>query len=484
MQTVRSGTQVTFAIRAKVSILARERPSLPMNKAITALTSLLFITAIVLGQDSVPLGDIARQLRAKKNVAESTSVQPAAKPQSQTPAQLDVSKLDPDNYTTYVRRLFLAENFAELDRLAASERAGKTRFVGGGWRLYTLYLCLSTPEESDPQDADYVAIMKRLERWKDSRQQSITPRVALADAYLNYAWYARGSGTGDEVSENGWQLFQERIESAKKVLAEAYELKEKCPQWYVLMQTIAMADGWDKDHEAALLAKAVSYEPNYYYYYQRHARYLLPQWSGEPGDTEQFAEDSANKIGGKQGDLLYYKIADEVVCSCEDSPKLSWARIQKGYSALKEQYGEGLMMMNKLGFLAIHYQDVQVAQQILAKIGDHPDLKIWGSQAYFEQCRQWASMMSQNHEALDYNAKVTVEFLNKYAKTVTTCVTDAGLSTPSFTVFLQLSDHGSIERVMAAPAINDCVSKKLQAATLTPPPSAHYGIPINVSMTP
>ena len=367
-----------------------------MNKTITALTSLLFITAIVLGQNSSSLGDIARQFRAKKNVADATSAQPATKPQSQGQAQLDISNLDPYNYVTYVRTLFLAEDFAELDRLAASERVGKTRFVGGGWRLYSLYLSLSTPSESAPQDADYVAIIKRLERWKDSRPQSITPRVALADAYLNYAWYARGSGNGNEVSGNGWQLFQERIDSAKKVLAVAYELKEKCPQWYVPMQTIAMAESWDKDHEAALLAKAVSFEPNYHYYYQRHARYLLPQWSGEPGDTERFAEDTANKVGGKQGDLLYYKIAEEVVCSCEDSPKLSWARIQKGYAALKEQYGEGSIMMNKLGFLAIHYQDVQVAQEVFAKIGDHPDLKIWGSQAYFEQCRQWASAMAHN----------------------------------------------------------------------------------------
>lgn len=462
---------------------------IPMNKLLfLTLLFAILIPATGFPQDPPSLGDIARQYREKKDVSESSSEQSTSQTQNsrrvQLQGQLDVSKLDPDNYMSYVVRLFAAQDFDALDRLAASERAGKTRFVGGGWRLYTLYLSLDTPTAGNPQDADYLDIIHSLERWKSTKPESITPRVALAETYLNYAWHARGSGYAGDVTKGGWQSFGERIDLAKRILAEAFQLKEKCPEWYVPMQQIAMAEGWDKDHENVLMNKAVSYEPDYYYYYQAHARYLLPKWNGEPGDVERFAEETANKLGGERGDFIYYKIADEVTCECEDSPNLSWPRIQKGYAVLTKRYGESLMLMNKLAFLAVHYQDVQVAQQTFAKIGDRDDLTVWGSESYFQQCKQWAADKSHYQVSQDYNARITVEFLNKYAKTVATCATNAGLNPPNFNLFLQLAENGSVEKVITAPAIKDCVSEKLQTAVLSPPPSAHYGVPINVRMAP
>ena len=72
-------------------------------------------------------------------------------------------------------------------------------------------------------------------------------RVALAEAYVNYGWEARGYGYGDTVSKDGWSLFDKRAKRAKEILERASKLPTKCPEWYVAMQGVALAQNWSKD---------------------------------------------------------------------------------------------------------------------------------------------------------------------------------------------------------------------------------------------
>ena len=107
-----------------------------------------------------------------------------------------------------------------------------------------------------------------------TKPSSVTARIALAGAYANYAWEARGSDYADTVTKNGWKLFAQPIDKAKEILEEASTLKAKCPHWYVVMQRVALAESWDLARATALLDQAVAFEPDYYYYYRAHAGYL------------------------------------------------------------------------------------------------------------------------------------------------------------------------------------------------------------------
>ena len=218
--------------------------------------------------------------------------------------------------------------------------------------------------------------------------------MALAEAYTNYAWEARGRGYANQVTAEGWNQFGHGVQAAREILEQASGLKEKCPQWYRSMQSVALAQGWSLKDETALLQKAVAFEADYYYYYQGHARYLLPKWHGEPGDVERFAEQAANRIGGARGDAVYYKIAAEVTCECEGAPTLSWPRIQKGFAALKGQYGTSAPLLNDYARMAVHYRDAAVAKQTFLKIGDDWDPGVWGTEEFFQSSRAWASASS------------------------------------------------------------------------------------------
>ena len=59
------------------------------------------------------------------------------------------------------------------------------------------------------------------------------------------------------------------------------------------------------------------FEPTYYYYYRSLAYYLMPQWNGDGrGMRLEFAEESANHVGGDAGDILYFQIGEKIVCAC------------------------------------------------------------------------------------------------------------------------------------------------------------------------
>ena len=43
---------------------------------------------------------------------------------------------------------------------------------------------------------------------------------------------------------------------------------------------------------------------------------------------EKFTLEVADRIGGDQGDFLYFQLATSLICGCGDEPNLSWAKNQ------------------------------------------------------------------------------------------------------------------------------------------------------------
>ena len=215
-----------------------------------------------------------------------------------------------DNYSDAITQLLKQDKFADLDCLADAARAGKTKFPGGTWNLHNLYLSLGKPRPAHATNEDWQHHLDLIERWQGKNPQSIAAPIALADAYVGYGWYARGNDSSDTVSDSGWKLFGERLAKAKSILEDASALATKDPEWYCVMLEVAQGQSWGRPRETELFEHAVAFEPDYQYYYRLHATILLPKWSGEDGDAARFAQESADRVGGESGDVLYFRIAE------------------------------------------------------------------------------------------------------------------------------------------------------------------------------
>jgi tetratricopeptide (TPR) repeat protein len=118
-------------------------------------------------------------------------------------------------------------------------------------------------------------------------------RLALdGDYYLNSAWVARGHGESNTVSNQGWQLFGQRIQQAQQILESAYAQYPDEPAISDLMLVVALG-GFDRDAMEKWFQRAIKADPNDYTAYLNKAWYLQPRWYGTVEDEWKFAQECA-----------------------------------------------------------------------------------------------------------------------------------------------------------------------------------------------
>jgi hypothetical protein len=311
------------------------------------------------------------------------------------PTPVDDLKDNESEYRNQIAADLIQKDYAALEDAAHDARIGKTRFTGGSWKLFTFYLAVSSPiVGNQATDEDWTYHIANLKAWAAARPDSATARIALSDAYQDYAEKARGQGYSNTVSTSGWKLYSERYALSAASLADAAEMKEKCPYWYESMQHVALAQGWEKAQAKELFEQAVAFEPTYYHYYREYAYYLLPKWEGNPGEVEAFAKDVYERVRGQYGAFLYFEIATQLTCQCDsndtDMENLSWPRIKEGYAALGQLYGYSTLKNNRYAHMAFEAQDKPAAQEAFAKIGDDWDHMVWKTGANFDRAKAWA----------------------------------------------------------------------------------------------
>jgi hypothetical protein len=456
-------------------------------------------------QDS--LGDVARRIRASRgedpsSPADKTTAKPGTAP---TTADLNaiailLGEKDEAAFATRVRTQMEQENFLVLDSVATAERLGRTRFAGGGWKLYTFYSAVESPKVKSPAtEAEWADTLDRLKRWAAQRPDSVTAHVALGYAYLNYAWQARGHGDAASVTPEGGRLMHERLQLAETELQRA---EGKCPEWYYVMLQVGRLKGWEGEDLTAFLQRAITYEPEFYYSYQEVARGLMPKWRGKEGDVEKFAEDSANKVGGKPGDILYWQITQSIIGDRDMGntvQHLSWSRAMVGYQALVAQYGVTSAGQNQVAQMAARFGDYMVTDETMTQIGERWDPGTWGTKEYFDKVKMWArdsavpfrkimdayKAVAANvatPEGQRYDSVIAQEFSSRYMRAVKDCSSAAG-GTPPTLLILQVSKSGSVQQMLVVPetASDACLRPKLAKAAFTPPPKPEYWVRVSLT---
>jgi hypothetical protein len=495
--------------------------------------ALLFAFVPLYAQDAPSLGDIARRLRADKDQA-ATPATASPNPRSAGTATANVPPTKAQNwvmadqqpvasdlYAPYATReefnlhfldhyeegihgLFEQDKFESLDLMADTARSTKARLPGGFWTVHIIYVALMAPPKGAyaAPAGDWTTHLARLQRWVTQRPDSITARVALGAAQLQYAWRARGGGYTDTVTEDGWKLFQQRAEVAAKTLMDASSLQAKCPEWYVAMQLTARALGQTKEVQTAIFESAIAFEPDYQYFYRTQAELLMPKWEGEEGEMAAFAEKAADRIGGKKGDMIYYQIATFLNCGCDNDRKLngmSWPRIKRGYIALEEQYGESIANLNAMAYMAGMGGDMPYAEEMFKRIGEGWDKKLWHKKENFEMVRQWAQfsevpkMIEAALKAADdnlltpdgreFDEQVVKTFTANYNATVTDCLKKSGDSFMiPFDMALQVAQNGAVEQIVVSvmSPTGSCIMAKVGSGIFPAPPRPDYWVKISM----
>jgi Domain of unknown function (DUF4034) len=296
-----------------------------------------------------------------------------------------------------VRAMLERKQFEALDGLAAELNRTNARFAGGDWKSYRFQEALGTPaggcNDTDPHWEELLAV---LARWREQRPASIPAAIASADASVGYGWKARGTGYANTVTPDRWRLLGERMAPAEGILMSGAGGAARTLEWYRAMIDLGRVQGWDSPRVEALFEQAVALEPRYLHVYSAMARYLTPRWQGGDGDWEDFAERSAERLGGREGSVVYSHIAWQISKLHRgheffEQNRVSWQRIKQGFIDREALYGASLRNLNAFCMLAGAAADRQTTRELLARIGDEWDPGVWRERKYFDGYRKWAS---------------------------------------------------------------------------------------------
>ena len=330
------------------------------------------------------------------------SAQSASNTSSQQKKQTNPPRPQPkvgpqyDAYAKDVSQHWASDDYAWLESEAWKIRKSKERLPGGYWKLRVLYDSIEGTVGSDSSDESYNEHIERVEKWIAQRPGCVMARILLADAWLSYAWKARGTDYASKVERENWVLFNERLRRANEVLAEAFSLQEKCLELYVTALRASLGSGADRAEFEELFEKGVALEPTYHYLYITKAIYLLPQWYGEASEWERFAEDSANKVGGDQGDIILFAIYTRMMSNSNlefmQKHQAIAPRLLAGFRAIDKLYGSSPQRLNQACFISFSSDDPTTPAELMKRIGDDSDLSVWRDASTFNVFRQEALM--------------------------------------------------------------------------------------------
>jgi len=303
----------------------------------------------------------------------------------------DMIMKEVDAYRHETRQFYNNSNFEPLEARANEARTSKAKFGNGGWKLQHFYDSLACRE--DEPESMWQLHAKIHQDWERKFPDSVTARIAHADFLTSYAWHARGTGYANEVTEEGWRLFHERLASARTILDQSKDLPVKCPVWWQVSMKVALGQSWSKAEFAKLFEEAKAFEPAYHLHDLAQAKFLMLRWYGDEGDWEAAAEKDIDRPGGLGLEGYARVIADQrgYYDDIFRETKASWRKTQQGFELMRKTYPDSAEILNTYCRLAVIAEDRALAKKLFDEIGNKVILYCWGGERKrFNQMKRWA----------------------------------------------------------------------------------------------
>jgi hypothetical protein len=287
-------------------------------------------------------------------------------------------KQDRDEFKSAEAQYFWNEDFQTLETLAEELRQSQERFSDGTWLVDAFFGGLGLPPGAS--DARYAEAERKIALWQANFPASLVALLVDAQHHVDLAWKSRGTGYAKEISGQGREGFRRELANARQIL-ETHPAAKMYPQYFVIMQSIALGQAWPKEAYFQLFSEATATEPDYYRFYFEAAHYLLPRWHGKKGEWEKFAEEQRMRRGpGGAGDALYARIAwslKDYYGNLFRETAISWDIMASGFEYLIKENPQSRYLKNAYANFAWRAGDRVRLRKAFDQIKGDPDMNIW-----------------------------------------------------------------------------------------------------------
>jgi len=290
-----------------------------------------------------------------------------------------------------IRRFFVEENFAEIERLAGIYRDG-VRTGSGLFKLGVLYDAFSSTQFVSVQGTLPKA-EEKFDAWIKAYPNSPTPYVAKSNAYF---WILIGINASGSGAPNERAMYEKMLQLGQEFLSQHWDLVKNEPDAYRQKMRYALLTGSSPAKWRAVLNEARSEFPGYYQIYF-DANLYAPETRGAPQKAFALTEEIAAALmedtpdegmagyaraywgASRRGDISYYMSHETV----------DWKKMRLGFQDILDAYPDA-WNLNAFARFSCIFEDEEMVQKLQFAVIENPVNQIW-SKAEREQCFAFAA---------------------------------------------------------------------------------------------
>ena len=291
-------------------------------------------------------------------------------------------------------RLFQANDFEALERIATLYRDDASRTSSGTWKLRLFYDGIATIGlgfEKSEQD-QWRQELGRFDEWQAQYPASPTPVIAKAAAIMGRGWAMRGTGPSKGVQQGHMSLYQELAAETGEYLANNDSIRSVDPHWYALMAYAYEALGVESDAFWELYAEGLETYPHYDPLIFVAGNYFSPQWYGSLEEVEKLARYTAVQTEATRDFAPYarlYWVAGyqrRINMYAFQTPYADWSDMVRGMDAVISRYPSQWNIQH-FGFFACFQRDKSTLARYIGLVVEPVIEEAWVSEANFQNCR-------------------------------------------------------------------------------------------------
>jgi hypothetical protein len=300
------------------------------------------------------------------------------------------------DFCSLAQDAFAREDFAVLESTARRARALKNRFPGSKTELQVFYEAFA--KDSCSQTYIYMsedvgkARVTLAEHWLAQKPDSSTAKIASAMIWNQFAWAGRGRGYANEVSNEQWAIFGERMKRAAEFIRAVDP--DQDAQAYGVLLNLARDFQVPRAQLDAIYQHAYRRFPDYFAYYADYATILLPKWFGQPGEIVGYLKSLLTDPGGDIGVMAYARAAERLSFDMH-SPDiyrdtgLNWEDLRRGFKLRATRDGLDKHAWISFCYYAVMAGDRPTARDAYGEIVDIDEWPVGGLEQFSREVLPW-----------------------------------------------------------------------------------------------
>jgi hypothetical protein len=284
----------------------------------------------------------------------------------------------------------------ELERLHAAARTDTQRAQEGSLAacLFARGIGRDYADESLPYFESRVAGTRE---WVQRRPDSALAHAVHVHALVDLAWFHRGSGFANTVSDQRFADFRAKLNEALAYVKANSAALTRHSFYTRPLLTLMRGLGVGVDKQMEVARHGLRKEPGDECIYLRVVDSLVPKWGGEPQELESWVRESMKGLPDAAALARYARMYD-VAASADfqqglfENSLARWPLMRDGLRQLIAESPRSRYWKNRLGYYACMAKDRDAAAPALEAIEAAPSFDAWGSngQRTYQGCKRWA----------------------------------------------------------------------------------------------